>query len=245
MLDIAHVSKGFGPLRVLSDLSLQVRRGEFMALLGPSGCGKTTLLKVIVGLEEQNGGSITLDGHGTLKPGTDTCMVFQQYGLFPWLTVIDQVGFGLKLQGVSRTEREKRSQEALELVGLVGFERYYPQQLSGGMQQRVGLARALVQNPKVLLMDEPFAAVDEITRETLQEELLKLWHRQSPTVLFVTHSVEEAVFLSDRVAIMGKSPDNLRKVVDISLERPRNKATRRSAEFYDLVIQVREEMGTV
>lgn len=243
MLSIVHAAKEFGPLQVLADFSLEVGRGEFVALLGPSGCGKTTLLRVIAGLEELNSGSITLEGASEIRPGVDVCMVFQQYGLFPWLQVIDQVGFGLKLQGVSKAERDRKSQRAVDLVGLRGFEKYFPQQLSGGMQQRVGLARALVHDPKVLLMDEPFAAVDELTREALQVELLELWHAKAPTVLFVTHSVEEAVFLSDRVAIMGKTPDNLRGVVDVTLPRPRDRETRNSPEFYELVIQAREQMG--
>ena len=208
----------------------------------PSGCGKTTLLRIIAGLEGLSDGTITLDGDAHIRPGVDVCMVFQQYGLFPWLQVIDQVGFGLKLQGVPKAERDAKATQAISLVGLAGFEKYFPQQLSGGMQQRVGLARALVHDPKVLLMDEPFAAVDELTREALQEELLKVWHAQSPTVLFVTHSVEEAVFLADRVAVMGKSPDNLRGVIDVPLPRPRNKETRTSPDFYELAINVRERM---
>jgi NitT/TauT family transport system ATP-binding protein len=242
VLSIEGVSKRFEGGVVLEALDLTVKDGEFLCLLGPTGCGKTTLLRMLCGLVPPDCGRITLSGR-PIRPGVDACLVFQHYGLFPWLSVLDNVAFGLKLRGVSAADRQRQAQQFLALVGLEGFEQHYPHQISGGMQQRVGLARALLNAPRVLLMDEPFAAVDALTRERLQEQLLEIWDRDRKTVVFVTHSIDEAIFLADRVVVMGLAPRNVRDDVITGLPRPRPKRIRLSEDYLHLMARLRRSLG--
>lgn len=203
----------------VQDLSLAVASGEFVCVLGPSGCGKSTLLNLIAGLLSPTSGKIFVDGTPVRGPGPDRGMVFQEYALLPWKQVRDNVGLGLRLQRVPRREQALRVADVIDLVGLSGFENKYPHELSGGMKQRVAVARTLVTKPKVMLMDEPFAAVDAQTRQTLQEELVRIWQATRQTIVFVTHSVEEATFLADRVVILSGRPARLKEAVDIDTDR--------------------------
>jgi NitT/TauT family transport system ATP-binding protein len=202
-------------------LDLEVEKNEFVSIIGPSGCGKTTLLHILAGLRRATGGEILVDGKVVTRPGADRGMVFQDYALFPWKTAAENVEFGLKIQGVPTRERAEIAGQYLAMVGLDGFQRKYPRELSGGMQQRVALARALANTPAVLLMDEPFASVDALTRTNLQELLLRVWEAEPRTVIFVTHSVDEAVFLSSRVVVLSPRPARCERVVTIDLPRPR------------------------
>ena len=229
MLEVRRLSKIFFEqndprkpgLVALYDISLAIRKNEFVSLLGPSGCGKTTLIRIIAGLLTADRGDVLVNQQGVTAPGHDRCMVFQQFGLLPWRTVLSNVEFGLEIEGMARKERRAVAEKYLELVGLKGFESYYPHQISGGMQQRVGIARALSKKPEILLMDEPFGAVDAQTREQLQEELLKIWAQTETTVVFVTHSIDEAIYLSDRVVVMQARPGRIKEEVRIDLPRPR------------------------
>ena len=229
MLEVRHLSKIFFEqndprkpgLVALYNISLTIRKNEFVSLLGPSGCGKTTLIRIIAGLLTADRGEVLVNSQVVNSPGRDRCMVFQQFGLLPWRTVMSNVEFGLEIDGVPREERRALAEKYLELVGLKGFENYYPHQISGGMQQRVGIARALSKKPEILLMDEPFGAVDAQTREQLQEELLKIWAQTENTVVFVTHSIDEAIYLSDRVVVMQARPGRIKEEVTIDLPRPR------------------------
>lgn len=206
----------------VDDVSLEIAEGEFLVIVGPSGCGKTSLLNAVNGLVPIGEGSITVDGKPVDGPGPDRAMVFQEYALFPWLNVIQNVRFGLDFRSKeSRPTKNARAEELVELVGLKGFEKHFPHELSGGMRQRVGLARALAIRPKVLLMDEPFAAIDAMTREVMQTELLKILSHTQQTVLFITHSIDEAVTLGDRVVAMSHRPGQIKEIVDIDLPRPR------------------------
>lgn len=206
----------------VEDVSLTIGPGEFVAILGPSGCGKTTLLNMVAGFVAPTRGEILLNGRRITGPGPDRGVVFQSFALFPWKTVLENVAFGLKMRGLARAERERIAREYIALVGLEGFEHRYPHELSGGMQQRVGVARVLANNPELMLMDEPFASVDAQTRMTLQEELARIWELRHPTILFVTHDVEEAVFLANRVVILTHRPGRVRAVLEIPLPRPRS-----------------------
>jgi ABC-type nitrate/sulfonate/bicarbonate transport system ATPase subunit len=229
MLEVRRLSKIFFEqndprkpgLVALYNISLAIRKNEFVSLLGPSGCGKTTLIRIIAGLLTADRGEVLVNSQLVNSPGRDRCMVFQQFGLLPWRTVVSNVEFGLEIDGVPREERRELAGKYLELVGLKGFENYYPHQISGGMQQRVGIARALSKRPEILLMDEPFGAVDAQTREQLQEELLKIWAQTETTVVFVTHSIDEAIYLSDRVVVMQARPGRIKEEVIIDLPRPR------------------------
>ena len=229
MLEVRRLSKIFFEqndprkpgLVALYNISLAIRKNEFVSLLGPSGCGKTTLIRIIAGLLTADRGEVLVNSQVVNSPGRDRCMVFQQFGLLPWRTVMSNVEFGLEIDGVPREERRALAEQYLELVGLKGFENYYPHQISGGMQQRVGIARALSKKPEILLMDEPFGAVDAQTREQLQEELLKIWAQTETTVVFVTHSIDEAIYLSDRVVVMQARPGRIKEEVIIDLPRPR------------------------
>jgi NitT/TauT family transport system ATP-binding protein len=212
---------GQAPVLALDGVDLTIRPQEFVCLLGPSGCGKTTLLKVIAGLLPLDEGEVCIDGHRVTGPGIDRAMVFQDFALLPWADVMRNVAFGLELQGVPRATREQTARDLIGVVGLSGFEHHYPRQLSGGMQQRVGLARALAVDPKILLMDEPFGSVDAQTRRLLQEDLLGLLDRTRKTVVFVTHSMDEAVRLGDRVVLMTPRPGRIRNTVVVELPRPR------------------------
>jgi NitT/TauT family transport system ATP-binding protein len=216
------------PSLAVTATTLQLRKGEFVCLVGPSGCGKTTLLRVAAGLLNPTGGYAELNGRKITGPSRERCMVFQEYGLFPWYTAIDNVAYGLKLAGVSKTERRRVAQGFLRRVGLAKYEQHYPGELSGGMRQRVAIARALVLDPEVLLMDEPFGALDAQTRAELQTELLRIWEESTKTTLFITHSIEEAVYLADRVVVMASHPGRVIREVPVDLRRPRDK---QSSEF--------------
>jgi NitT/TauT family transport system ATP-binding protein len=223
--DIGHHFRSFdgaeSPLWVLQRVNLSVQDATFVSFLGPSGCGKTTLLRIIDGLVAPQEGRVVIDGETVRAPAADRAMVFQEFNLLPWRTALGNIEFGLQIQGVGRDDRKRRAIAALKLVGLEGFSDYYPHQLSGGMKQRVGLARALCTAPRYLLMDEPFGALDPQIRELMQIELMKLWETDRKTVIFVTHSVEEAIFLSDRVVVFSARPGTILEVVEINLPRPR------------------------
>jgi NitT/TauT family transport system ATP-binding protein len=207
----------------LSDISLTVEDGAFVSILGPSGCGKSTLLYIVGGFVQPTRGAAKMKGRAITGPGPDRGPVFQEFALFPWKTVLGNVMYGPRQQGVKHAEAEAQSRALIEMVGLKGFEDFYPKELSGGMKQRVALARTLAYHPEVLLMDEPFGALDAHTRTRLQNDLLNIWERDRKTVLFVTHSVEEAVFLSDKVVMMTRSPGRIRQIIDIDLPRPRRR----------------------
>src|SRR5437879_2870088 len=229
MIEIQAVSKTFDTKRdrrhlAIADISLAVAAGEFVSILGPSGCGKSTLLYIVGGFVTPSTGSVVVNGRPVTGPGPDRGPVFQEFALFPWKTVLGNVMYGLERNGVAKVEAQKRARELLALVHLSGYERFYPKELSGGMKQRVALARTLAYRPSILLMDEPFGALDAQTRTRLQNDLLDIWERDRKTVLFVTHSVEEAVFLSDKVVMMTRSPGRIRQIVNINLPRPRRRA---------------------
>ena len=228
------VGKRFGELQVFRDVRLEVGERELVTIVGPSGCGKTTLLRCINGLIPCDEGRILVEGSRVEGPRPGMAMVFQHFGLFPWKTVFDNVAYGLALKGVAREEIAARVPEYIALVGLKGFEKAYPYQLSGGMQQRCGLARALAVQPSVLLMDEPFAAVDAQTREILQFELLRIWETRRTTMVFVTHSIEEAVLMGDRVVILKGRPSSVSEIVDVGLEHPRTRKTLGAPRFAEV-----------
>jgi NitT/TauT family transport system ATP-binding protein len=227
-LVIRHLSKTYYDIysaqavSAIEDVSLEIPSGEFVALLGPSGCGKTTLLNVVAGFVPPTRGEVLLSGRAIQGPGPDRGVVFQSFALFPWKTVLENIAFGLKMRGMAKVERDRIAREHVALVGLSGFEDRYPHELSGGMQQRVGVARVLANHPDLMLMDEPFASVDAQTRMSLQEELTHIWEQRRPTVLFVTHDVEEAVFLANRVVVLTPRPARVAGIVDAPLPRPRS-----------------------
>jgi NitT/TauT family transport system ATP-binding protein len=225
-------------LLAIDDLSTSIEEGEFVSIVGPSGCGKSTFLKIVDGLIRPTSGQLRLDGRSIVAPGLDRAMVFQDASLFPWYTVLRNVSYGLECQGVGGREARQRSAPYIELVGLVGFEHHYPYELSGGMQQRVNLARALAVNPELLLMDEPFAALDAQTRELMQSELLSIWQRARKTVLFITHQIDEAIYLSDRVLVMSARPGRLLADIRIDIPRPRELEVKRTPRFMDYVDQI-------
>jgi NitT/TauT family transport system ATP-binding protein len=237
-LSVSRLSKSFGDLEALRNINLGVERGEFISVVGPSGCGKTTFLRIVAGLERATFGEVLLDGRVVRKPGTDRGFVFQNDSLLPWRTVFTNAMIGREITGSIGPDDRKRTMELLKLVGLEGFENYHPRQLSGGMRQRVNLARALAIDPEILLMDEPFAALDAQTREIMQTELLRIWERGQKTVLFVTHQIDEAVFLSDRVLVFARRPGRIQAEVAIPLPRPRNLEIKRTAEFVALVDRI-------
>ncbi len=231
---VDRVSKAFrgGASPALQECTVEIRPNEVMCIIGPSGCGKTTLLRIIDGLTRPDGGRVLIDGKEITGPRRDLAMVFQHFGLFPWKTVYQNVAYGLRVHGRPEQEIQESVARYIELVGLIGFERHYPYQLSGGMQQRVGLARAFAVNPSVLLMDEPFGSLDAQTREVMQEELLRLWRIQRKTLVFVTHSIDEAIILGDRVALMTHRPGRIKEVVDVEIPRPRDPETVRGSPRY-------------
>jgi NitT/TauT family transport system ATP-binding protein len=226
-------------LVAVKEFNLEVEDREFICILGPSGCGKTTLLRMIAGLESISRGSIELNGKAIQGPGSDRGMVFQDFGLFPWRTVKKNVEFGLEVRGIPAEKRADLSQKYIELVGLKGFERSHPKELSGGMKQRVGIARALANDPAILLMDEPFGALDAQTRNQMQKELLRIWQETKKTIIFITHSVDEAVFLADRVVVMTARPGTVRTIHNIDLPRPRDRA---SQDFINLRKTILDEL---
>jgi NitT/TauT family transport system ATP-binding protein len=243
MVEIERVSKSFHKtvkehtteVKALAEVNLSIRANEFLSIIGPSGCGKTTLLKMIDGLIPYDSGKISIAGKLVTAPGPDRAVVFQTFALLPWRTVLANVEFSLELRQMRAQERTEIARDCLQRVGLSDFETHYPHELSGGMQQRAGLARALAVNPSILLMDEPFGAVDAQTRQLLQEELLELWQRERKTVIFITHSMDEAVYLSDRVVVMTPRPGQVAEVLDVPLARPRSaEAVRREPKFVEL-----------
>ncbi|MBI3710307.1 MAG: ABC transporter ATP-binding protein [Proteobacteria bacterium] len=243
MLRIDNVSVKFAArngqaVSALSDISLDIPDREFSVIVGPSGCGKTTLLRIVAGLQRQTAGTIALDGAPITGPSVDRGMVFQSYTLFPWLTVKDNVKFGLRLKSMPAARQEEIAQRFIARMGLEGFESAYSSQLSGGMKQRVAIARALANDPKILLMDEPFGALDSQTRGLMQEMLTGIWERDHKTVLFITHDIEEAVFLADRVHVMTARPGRIKRQIDVALKRPRTVEMRTSPEFVALKREV-------
>ncbi|TAJ44625.1 ABC transporter ATP-binding protein [Methanofollis fontis] len=248
-MKVSNLSKSFvtdkgEQVTALGDISFTVRDKEFICIVGPSGCGKTTLLRIIAGLDTPSGGRAELDGRVITGPSPRMAMIFQEYSLYPWRTVIDNIAFGLEVQGVGKEERMEAARRYLHLVGLDEFETSYPYELSGGMRQRVAVARALCVEPEVLLMDEPFGALDAQTRNTMQTELLEIWEKTRKMVIFVTHSVDEAVFLSDRIFVLSTRPSRIQEIIEVPLPRPRD---RTSVEFAEIrrdvlaLIQRREE----
>ncbi|MGZ8487471.1 MAG: ABC transporter ATP-binding protein [Candidatus Binatia bacterium] len=243
MVEIERVSKSFHKtvkehtteVKALTDVNLSIRANEFLSIIGPSGCGKTTLLKMIDGLIPYDSGKISIAGKPVTAPGPDRALVFQTFALLPWRTVLANVEFSLELRQMRAQQRTEIARDCLQRVGLSDFETHYPHELSGGIQQRAGLARALAVNPTILLMDEPFGAVDAQTRQLLQEELLELWQRERKTVIFITHSMDEAVYLSDRVVVMTPRPGQVAEILDVPLARPRSaEAVRRDPKFVEL-----------
>ncbi len=206
----------------LDGIDLEIGDDEFLTILGPSGCGKTTLLNIIAGFDRATSGDVRLDGEAILKPGPDRGVVFQEYALFPWLTVEQNIEFGLRERRIAKAQRRARVRDQIASVGLSGFERRYPQELSGGMRQRVAIARALVNDPKILLLDEPFAALDAQTRTLMQQELLRVWSAARRTAIFITHNIEEAILLGDRVVVMTARPGRIKEIVAVDLPRPRD-----------------------
>lgn len=237
VINVSRVfSNAYNNLTALDNICLDIKPGEFVSIIGPSGCGKSTFLRLIAGLDKPDQGTIFLDGKEIEGPGYERGFVFQEPTLFPWLNIYDNVSSGLKARKVYNGERRK-VEELINLVGLRGFEKSYPHQLSGGMQQRAALARALVNHPKVLLLDEPLGALDAFTRIKMQDELQRIWQEQKTTMVFVTHDVDEAVYLSDRIVIMTSRPGRIKDIVDVNLTRPRN---RNHLEFFNLRLKVLE-----
>src|SRR5260221_9092174 len=230
-LSLNGLSKRFGELEVLREINVAIDRGAFISLVGPSGCGKTTLLRLVAGLEPASAGAVLLDGRAVRAPGGDRGFVFQSDNLLPWRTVFDNAIIGPEIAGRTGAAEKTRIRDLLRLVGLEGFENYFPRQLSGGMRQRVNLARALAIDPDILLMDEPFSALDAQTREIMQTELMRIWDKGRKTVLFVTHQIDEAVFLSDRVLVLARRPGRLQESVEINLPRPRSLEIKRTPEI--------------
>jgi NitT/TauT family transport system ATP-binding protein len=230
-----NVRGGISPLRALDGIDLEVGKGEFVVLLGPSGCGKSTLLGIVAGFQRASHGEVLQEGQPITGPDRRRTVVFQDYALFPWMTVQENVAFGLKAQGMGRKERYDVAQQYIAMVKLAGFEQRYPHEISGGMKQRAAIARALAPNPDILLMDEPFGALDAQTRVLLQEEVARVSYETGKTVIFVTHSIEEGVFLGDRIVVMSARPGRIKQVYDVGLKKPRTPETRRHQEFVDLV----------
>jgi NitT/TauT family transport system ATP-binding protein len=237
-IDISRLAIRFGAgeseVEALREVSMAVEPGEFVSIIGPSGCGKSTLLNVVAGFLPATSGAATLDGRPIKGPGADRGVVFQQYSLFPWKTVRSNVEFGLKLQGMSASRRQKLARTLLGLAGLLPFENHYPEQLSGGMRQRVGIVRALATGPRVLLMDEPFGALDAQTRTVMQQILTNMWQKLRITVLFITHDIDEAIFLSDRILVMTARPGALKAEIRVPLPRPRAPDMITARAFLDL-----------
>ena len=229
-------------VEALKNIDLTVNKGEFISIIGPSGCGKSTLFGVIGGLNEFTSGEILIKGEKVKGTHPSIGMVFQEESAFPWLTCLENVEFGLKMIGVNKKERRTKSKEMIELVGLSQFENHYPGELSGGMKQRVAIARTLVMDPEIILMDEPFGALDEQTRVILGEELLRIWERIRATILFITHSISESVMLSDRIYVMSCRPGTFKKTIDVNIPRPRSSATISTQRFGEITDQIWKEL---
>jgi NitT/TauT family transport system ATP-binding protein len=233
-IEVDGLAKEFGALRVFQNVDLEIGEREIVSIVGPSGCGKTTLLRCIDGLVPPTEGEIRIDGAKVVGPPKGVAVVFQHFGLFPWKTVYENVAYGLRLGGASKQQIAESVPRHIELVGLKGFEKAFPYQLSGGMQQRTGLARALATDPHVLLMDEPFASIDAQTREILQFELLRIWESRPMSMVFVTHSIEEAVLMGDRVVVLRGRPSSISEVIDTGLPRPRTRDVLSSPRFNEV-----------
>ncbi len=244
VLTVRHLQKAFGAEghrhTVFDDVSFDIHRREFITIIGPSGCGKSTFIRIAAGLDEATGGEILLDGQPISGPGPDRGMVFQGYTLFPWLTVKENVMFGLEMQGKASTGAEATAREWLEMVGLSRFEESYPHELSGGMKQRVAIARALANEPRVLIMDEPFGALDALTRAKMQAYLLQIWKKVDVTILFITHDLDEAIHLSDRILVLGVNPGGVREFIENPVPRPRTPAQFLSPEYLALKARLDE-----
>jgi NitT/TauT family transport system ATP-binding protein len=235
VLSVRNLQKSFGAAdhqhSVFDNVSLEIHRREFISIIGPSGCGKSTFIRIVAGLDEATGGEMLLDGKPLTGPGPDRGMVFQGYTLFPWRTVKQNVMFGLEMQGKSSVGAEGTAREWLEMVGLSRFEDAYPHELSGGMKQRVAIARALANEPRILIMDEPFAALDALTRAKMQAYLLQIWKKVNVTILFITHDLDEAVYLSDRILVLGVNPGGIREFIENPVPRPRTQEQFLTSEF--------------
>ncbi|WP_418147650.1 ABC transporter ATP-binding protein [Variovorax paradoxus] len=242
MISIQGISKQYGDFHALQHVNLEIAKGEFVVLLGASGCGKSTLLNLVTGFDRSTAGRIVVNDREVTKVDPHCGMVFQQYALFPWLTVLDNVAFGLKMKGVSRAERHNVAQRFIEMVGLKGFEHKYPNTLSGGMRQRVSIARVLANDPDVILLDEPFAALDAMTRQVLQDELLQIYEKSKKTIIFITHSIDEALLLSTRMIIMSARPGRVVTDIRNDLPMPRNADVQLSPRYNELKSQI---WGTV
>ena len=239
-LTVQHLTKKFGELTAIEDVSFSVEDGEFLCVIGPSGCGKTTLLRIIAGLMTATEGEVILDSKKIQGPGRDRGFVFQEYVLFPWRSVEKNIEFGLELSGVNKEERAELVRRYVDMVKLRGFEDVYPKELSGGMQQRVAIARALVNDPKMILMDEPFGALDAQTRNLMQEELLRIWRKAGKTIVFVTHNVDEAVFLADRIVVLTARPGKVKQIVSVAIPRPRNRTEEKVNRIRNAILQLLE-----
>ena len=233
---------GGEPTRALEPVDLRIADNDFITILGPSGCGKSTLLRVVAGLDTPSTGRVVLDGQAVTRPGPDRGMVFQSYTLFPWLTVRENICFGLRERGVPAAEQRRISEGWIDKVGLRGFENHYPKMLSGGMQQRTALARALANEPKILLLDEPFGALDNQTRALMQEMLLAIWEAEKKTVMFVTHDIEEAIFMANRVVVMSARPGRIKAELPVDLPHPRHYTMKTTPEFAALKARLTEEI---
>jgi len=247
-LSIESVSRSFTgggqgkTVRALMPIDLTVETNDFLTILGPSGCGKSTLLRIVAGLDRPSEGRVLLDGRAVRGPGPDRGMVFQSYTLFPWLTVAENIAFGLREKSVPEAERREIVASYVDLVGLKGFENHWPKQLSGGMQQRTAIARALANDPEILLLDEPFGALDNQTRGLMQELLLGIWEREKKTVLFVTHDIEEAIFMASRVIVMTARPGRIKSDIAVDIPHPRSYTVKTSPEFSELKARLTEEI---
>ena len=240
-LQVNRVSKEFidrrskSTVRALDEINLEVQKGEVICILGPSGCGKSTLLNIVAGFLPPSGGEVRVDGRPVIEPGPDRGFVFQEFALFPWRTVLENIEFGPVLKGMEKADRHARARELIQRIHLTGFEDKYPFELSGGMKQRVGIARALANDPEVLLMDEPFGALDAQTRRVMQEELLKLLGETKKTVLFVTHAIDEAIVLADRVMVMTARPGQVKALLGVDIPRPRERTSPEFNELYRMM----------
>ena len=246
-LELAGISKTFGDNRtghvvqVLEDIQYRIEKGSFVSIIGPSGCGKTTLLKIVAGLEEASAGRVLLDGREICHETDRIGLVFQEYALFPWRTSLQNVEMGLEIMGVDKKERRAAAMEYVKMFDLSGFENRYPRELSGGMQQRVAIARTLITNPRVVLMDEPFGSLDSQTRNDLQEFLLQLWQKRGETIIFVTHNVDEAVFLSDQIVVLSSRPGRIIEQFEVDCPRPRDRTSPESNETRRAVLRALDE----
>ena len=228
-------------ITALTDISLSVKENEFLCILGPSGCGKSTFLRIIAGLEESSSGKIFYDGQEHVKPRREIGMVFQNYSLMPWLNVLDNIALGLDFAKVPKTKRTPIAKKYLDMIGMNDFGKAFPYELSGGMQQRVAIARALANNPDVLLMDEPFGALDAYTRILMQKEVLNIWERHKATIIFVTHSVDEAIYLADRIILMAGNPGRIKKEITVSIPRVRERGNPRFGELTEELLTLLED----